>query len=57
MAENEPIHPTYGTLDQLLAQIAATVRRGELVRMGHHGALSWFTQQYAECQQETPDES
>lgn len=43
---NEPIHPTYGTLDQLLAEIGATVRRGELVRIGHHGALSWFAGEF-----------
>ena len=45
---SEPEHPTYGTLDELLAELAITIRRGELLRIGHHGALAWLAHRYAE---------
>lgn len=38
-------HPTYGTLDQLLREIADCVKRGEFPRIGHDGALAWFVRQ------------
>lgn len=45
---NEPIHPTYGTLDQLLAVIKQDVRDGYEVRIGLLGALAWFCARYGE---------
>ena len=44
----EPIHPTYGTLDQLLAEIRSDIRAGYDVRIGLQGALNWFSGKYAE---------
>lgn len=51
----EPEHPTYGTLDQFLREIGATIRRGELLRIGHEGAIHWFIREYAERRKEDPD--
>jgi hypothetical protein len=45
----EPIHPTYGTLDQLLATIKADIQQGYELRIGLHGAMAWFSYQYG-CQ-------
>ena len=39
-------HPTYGTLDELLATIARDVRQGYDLRIGLQGALNWFIHQY-----------
>ena len=41
-----PVHPTYGTLDQLLSEIRETVSRGQIARIGHIGALAWFSSMY-----------
>lgn len=46
--ENEPKHPTYGTLDKLLAEIAKDIRSGYDLRIGLEGALHWFSHRYAE---------
>lgn len=40
---SEPIHPTYGTLDDLLAEIKRDISQGYELRMGLLGALSWFS--------------
>lgn len=48
-------HPTYGTLFELLEEIQNTVRSGELPRIGHHGALAWFADQYARAYTEPSD--
>lgn len=45
---DEPKHLTYGTLDQLLAEIARDVRQGYEVRIGLQGALNWFVHQYGQ---------
>lgn len=45
---DEPKHPTYGTLDELLATIAADIRQGYDVRIGLQGALVWFSHRFAE---------
>lgn len=42
----EPKHPTYGTLDQLLAEIKRETMGGQLLRIGHQGALNWFAHEY-----------
>jgi hypothetical protein len=52
-APTEPTHPTYGALDNLLAQLGETIRSGEEIRIGHHGAISWFTAQYGKLKQES----
>jgi len=39
-------HPTYGTLDNLLATIKHDISQGYELRIGLHGALSWFA---SEC--------
>lgn len=44
---DEPKHPTYGTLDELLAEIAKDIRQGFDLRIGLEGALHWFSHQYA----------
>jgi hypothetical protein len=41
-----PLHPTYGTLDRLLATIKADVIQGYELRIGLHGALAWFSYEY-----------
>lgn len=43
----EPIHPTYGTLKELLAEIERDTRNGYAMRIGLHGALAWFSKQFA----------
>jgi len=43
---DEPKHPTYGTLEQLLAEIGRDVRQGYDVRIGLQGALAWFTVEF-----------
>lgn len=45
---DEPIHPTYGTLDQLLAEIKANIIQGYVQRIGHDGALAWFAHEYGQ---------
>lgn len=40
-------HPTYGTLDELLAAIGSDVRNGYYMRIGQQGALAWFSDQYS----------
>lgn len=45
--DNEPKHPTYGTLRNLLAVIEFDVREGYDVRIGLQGALSWFSHEFA----------
>ena len=46
MMIDEPKHPTYGTLDELLADIARDIRAGYEVRIGQQGALHWFENEY-----------
>ncbi len=53
----EPIHPTYGTLDQFLATIARDVRQGYEVRIGLQGALNWFVGEYGKIRADQPDGS
>jgi len=47
MSDSEPKHPTYGTLNNLLAAIAADVRQGYDVRIGLLGALNWFSHEFS----------
>lgn len=42
-----PAHPTYGTLDQFLAELRREIVTGQGWRIGHHGAVGWFTSEYA----------
>ena len=46
MMTDEPKHPTYGTLDELLADIAKDIRAGYCIRIGQQGALHWFENEY-----------
>lgn len=39
----EPVHPTYGTLDQFLAELKREILAGNGLRIGHHGAICWYT--------------
>jgi hypothetical protein len=39
-------HPTYGTLDDLLAAIKRDLEQGYELRLGLLGALHWFSGQY-----------
>lgn len=43
-----PVHPTYGTLDHLLATIKADIEQGYEVRIGLQGAMAWFGHQYGQ---------
>lgn len=45
--KEEPVHPTYGTLKDLLAEIERDTRKGYEIRIGLHGALAWFSKQFA----------
>ena len=45
---DEPKHPTYGTLKELLAEIERDVRAGYELRIGLQGALFWFSHRFAE---------
>lgn len=40
-------HPTYGTLDELLATIKRDIQQGYDLRIGLQGALHWFIHQHA----------
>lgn len=48
-------HPTYGTIDDLLAEIKDDVEHGYDLRMGLHGALLWFSGEYSRLRREVPD--
>ena len=48
----EPKHPTYGTLDQLLEEVASDIRCGYELRIGLQGALGWFAAEYAKLKLE-----
>ena len=41
------VHPTYGTLDQLLAEIRGDIEQGWEIRIGQKGALDWFSAKYS----------
>lgn len=43
----EPVHPSYGSLDQFLAALAVDVRAGYFMRIGQQGAINWFAEQYS----------
>ena len=47
----EPKHPTYGTLAQLLEEIEFDIRRGDTLRIGLQGALAWLATEYAKRKQ------
>lgn len=49
MLDQEPKHPTYGTLDMLMAEIESDIRKGYDVRIGLIGAMNWFSGKYAEA--------
>lgn len=49
------LHPTYGTLDELLAEIKQTIEQGQFMRIGHTGALAWFSSQHSGPTPLTPD--
>ena len=44
--EGGPVHPTYGTFKQLLATIESDIRQGYDLRIGLHGALVWFSNEF-----------
>lgn len=46
---SEPKHPTYGTLDDLLAEIRSDVVQGYELRIGLLCALNWFSNKYGEA--------
>lgn len=48
-------HPTYGTIDDLLATIRDDVEHGYDLRMGLHGALLWFSSEYSRLKKEVSD--
>lgn len=54
--DDEPKHPTYGTLTNLLVQIEADIRNGYDVRIGLQGALQWFSYEYAKRRAERGEE-
>jgi hypothetical protein len=47
-SQQEPIHPTYGTLKSLMSEIANDIRQGYEVRIGLQGAMNWFSRQFNE---------
>lgn len=49
-------HPTYGTLDSLLAAIKRDVQQGYELRLGLLGALSWFSNQYGKQRAESEND-
>jgi hypothetical protein len=55
MSKNEPIHPTYGTLDDLLVEIARDIREGYMLRIGLLGALGWFADAYGRVGTDLPE--
>lgn len=54
---DEPIHPTYGTLDSLLATIKRDVQEGYELRIGLLGALSWFAHEHGKRRASQGEES
>jgi uncharacterized protein YjbI with pentapeptide repeats len=50
---DEPTHPTYGRLSDLLAEVESDIRRGWLPRLGHSGALAWFSGEFGRLRSET----
>lgn len=44
---SEPIHPTYGTLDEFLKSLGNDIRKGYYMRIGQEGALHWFAVEFA----------
>ena len=47
-AGQEVVHPTYGTLKQLVTNIEANLIAGDTPRIGQIGALHWFANQSAQ---------
>lgn len=54
---NEPQHPTYGTLDKLLATIRQDIAGGYELRLGLLGALNWFSYEYGKQRAEKETQS
>jgi len=43
---NEPVHPTYGTLDKFLAELGRDIRNCYYIRIGQQGAFNWYTEEF-----------
>lgn len=43
------LHPTYGSLESLMDEIATTIRGSYLPRMGHLAAMQWFAYEYGKA--------
>lgn len=49
---DEPKHPTYGTLDEFLAELRNDIAQGYYIRIGQQGALNWYAEEFSRLRQD-----